>query len=45
MFEFLAVKRFKRSGAAEANMNDPIKVRPPNVLYMTMMYLIEVLMD
>lgn len=45
MFEFLAVKRYKKSSAGLDDMNDPACVRSPVVLYHTMMYMIEVLVD
>lgn len=45
MFEFLAVKRYKKSSAGEDSMNDPAIVRSPTILYHTMMYVIEVLID
>ena len=45
MFELLSIKRFKKSSAGEDAMNDPAIVRPPIVLYYTMLYMIDVLVD
>lgn len=45
MYEFLAIKRYHRPAAGEDTMNEPSTVRSPIVLYYTMMYMIEVLVD
>jgi hypothetical protein len=44
MFDQLAVKKYSRS-AADMKMDDPVNVRPPEVLYNTVLYLGECIAD
>lgn len=43
-FELLAIKRFKRP-AADINMNDPEIIRPSSILFMTLEYIRDCIID